>query len=133
MKLSTNEVGFLTLGTLVVGVLTYMAFQQSGGSQTAKTPIYDSMAATFYQGLSQAIPALTAASTYQADQGHQHTNHEWTCPDYDCRGQITLPHRYPCVPGQNITALIHNGYDALMKPAMKDAWWLMSPPADASS
>lgn len=48
------------------------------------------------------------------------------------RGFIYMPHRYPRVCGQEITAVINGGQATLRLPHEKDMDWLTRPPSEAS-
>lgn len=57
--------------------------------------------------------------------------HKWRLhPKYDDPGYPPTRHRYPIRVGGNITAVIHHGWDCLMKSAPHDRDWFESPPSD---
>jgi hypothetical protein len=43
---------------------------------------------------------------------------------------VNLPHRYPTVPGSNITCLIHHGLSPLRQSKGMDQRWITRPPAE---
>jgi hypothetical protein len=60
--------------------------------------------------------------------------YEWRWPFNEMSRYNTnltaLPCRYPRVSGQNLTAIIHKGWDPMMLPAKRDAAWTERPPAE---
>lgn len=46
-------------------------------------------------------------------------------------GVVTTPHRYPSVPGGNISTIIHKGWSAMSEDAPSDNTWFDTPPSVA--
>lgn len=46
-------------------------------------------------------------------------------------GVTTTPHRYPAVPGGNISTIIHKGWSAMSDDAPADNDWFTNPPSVA--
>jgi len=46
-------------------------------------------------------------------------------------GLVYTPHRYPAACGNDISVLIHRGYQTMALPAESDMTWLSSPPSEA--
>lgn len=46
-------------------------------------------------------------------------------------GVTTTPHRYPAVPGGNISTIIHKGWSAMSQDAPSDNAWFNDPPSVA--
>lgn len=66
-------------------------------------------------------PALTIPPEQPVVDVYEHRN-----------GYVYLPHRYPRVCGNEITAVINYGHATLRLPHVKDMTWLTSPPSEAS-
>lgn len=47
------------------------------------------------------------------------------------QGFVTTPHRYPCVPGGNISTVMHKGWSAMTDWAPAGNDWFMNPPSVA--
>ena len=55
---------------------------------------------------------------------------EYSTPENSLVPVVNLPHRYPIVPGGNITCLIHHGLSPLRMSKGMDQRWITRPPAD---
>lgn len=108
----------------VAGLVAYLAHYESGDMVTQPT----------VEPASETVFAALNAHVMEkgVDMGDNHARHEWRRPDYDMQNDsvIKMPVRYPRVPGQNLNAIIHHGWDALNRPAPQDGAWLENPPAD---
>lgn len=53
-------------------------------------------------------------------------------PDQHLNGVVYTPLRYPTVCGQEVSALIQNGWGTLRLPHARDIVWLTQPPSEAT-
>lgn len=49
-------------------------------------------------------------------------------PDPTCCPTVTTPHRYPAIPGGNISTVMHKGWGAFTDSAPADGDWMRNPP-----
>ena len=49
-------------------------------------------------------------------------------PPNSCPQPVTLQHRYPAVPGGNISTVMHRGWSAMREGAPADNRWFNTPP-----
>lgn len=116
MNLSSRELILLTVAIIGGGVFAYLGYQKTDVSD--QQPRYEGEAVT--AGLAGAFKVFD----------HLNTGDHYFHPGYCTDGQSLgfTPHRYPAVSGGNITALVHQGFDAMMRPAPQDADWFSQPP-----
>lgn len=116
MKLSQRECIIIGAGGVLVAVLWYLAYQQTEPGNTQ--PRYEGEAAM--AGLSGITMVFE----------HLNTGDHYFHPGYCVGGQtqVFTPHRYPNVSGGNVTALIHQGFDAMRFTAPQDGDWMQQPP-----
>jgi hypothetical protein len=55
---------------------------------------------------------------------------EYSTPENSLVPVVNLPHRYPTVPGGNVTCLIHHGLSPLRMSKGMDQKWITRPPAE---
>jgi hypothetical protein len=79
-----------------------------------------------YEGEAVMAGLSGAMSVFDHLNEGDHYFHPGYCVDNQT--QVFIPHRYPTISGGNITALIHNGFDAMRRQAPQDADWMNSPP-----
>lgn len=119
MRLSEKEVGFIIAGAALVTAICYYAHfwcvDESGKSQPR------------HQGEFGTAGLFGAFIIDSLDTGN-HYFHPNMC--YPGQTQVFTPHRYPQVTGGNITALIHQGMDAMRRKAPQDSDWIERPPGD---
>jgi hypothetical protein len=115
-----NQMGGICVGVALAALLLYVAASESGGS--AKTPAYEGDTGSFFSGLDTML--------CKADQGDQCSGYEWKVPSEYQTGYVVSRHRYPQLSGTNMTAVIHHGWDAMMRPAPADTAWIERPPAE---
>ena len=60
-----------------------------------------------------------------------HGWHPGMDPDSSAQPVIQCRHRYPVVPGGNITYVLHNGWSSMSKDAPADNDWRIAPPEAA--
>lgn len=57
--------------------------------------------------------------------------HQW-CPGYDpdpsATPVVTTRHRYPVIPGGNVSTVMHKGWSSLIKDAPANNDWRINPP-----
>jgi hypothetical protein len=122
-----NERVILILGAIGVGVILYMINEQTEGFR----PVPQNQKESQMEGVSQS-PTMPVEAGAPLDASI--STHFWT-PGYDdCNpGQPTIvsKHRYPAVPGGNISNVMHNGWSSMAtnSPAGND--WFTNPPEAA--
>jgi hypothetical protein len=106
----------LLAGIVALGIFVYLGYRQSDDANTQ--PRYEGEAAT--AGLSGVFQVFE----------HLNTGDHYFHPGYCTDGQSVrfTPHRYPAISGGNITALIHQGFDAMKYTAPQDSDWMQQPP-----
>lgn len=119
-----SKIPLLVLGTGVVLIVLYLAQQSSGDSLTGYPPVESE---SQFGGLGLDTTSMTNPGTpLDLD-----TSLHFFSPGYACPGQnLTLTrHRYPLVPGGNISTLIHRGFDAF-RLGSPDNGWRVQPPSE---
>lgn len=117
MQFNDKQLTMLAVGAAVVAVIAlyaHLSVDDGGKGQ----PRYEGEAAL--AGIGGAV--ITALDT---GDHYFHPNH--CIPG---QTQIFTAHRYPAISGGNITALIHNGFDAMRRRAPQDADWIEQPPGN---
>jgi hypothetical protein len=117
MPLNEKDLGLIAVGVAIVGVLVYIAYDQTdrtGQPRYQNTPVTASLSV-----MDTAIDAL--------DTGDHYFHPAFCAPG---QTQIFIPHKYPAVSGGNISTLIHQGMDALRRDAPQDDDWLKRPPGE---
>lgn len=109
MAISKNEAGLLIVGLAIAVVFGYIAFL----SVDVET-----------------YPDVEIAASARLDAPVGMAPHEFVTSGNSLTPVINMPHRYPSVSGQNITALIHYGMEPLRKRAPSDSKWIECPPAE---
>jgi hypothetical protein len=113
--LSKNETALLAVGGAIVLLGIYVVFceTQSNSQLRYETP------AAVAGGFNLVFDELDAGCNYFH-------------PNYSVPGQtqIFMRQRYPNVSGHNISTLIHQGLDALSRPAPQDNDWITRPPGE---
>lgn len=123
-SVSANVYGFIAL-LLIVAVIFFIWASKTGGGQL-NTPRYENAP----EGLVSA--GLTALTKVPGDLGDMATGHEWKLPDWDTLPLVKSRHRYPTQTGLNGSALIHKGWQPMMRPAEQDADWMEVPPTEVT-
>jgi hypothetical protein len=120
MQVDARDLGLITVGVGLVLLIAYV-----GNDQTQKTgqPRYSSSAG---QGLTTGLDVIDKAVD-SLDTGDHYFHPVFCVPG---QTQIFTKHKYPEVSGGNISTLIHQGMDALRKPAPQDNDWITRPPAE---
>jgi hypothetical protein len=118
MPLNDKDLSFIAIGAIVVFVLSYCAYQNSDDNGKTQ-PRYDGELATAGQFGAMVIDSLDTGDHYF------HPNML-----YPGQQQVFTAHRYPVISGGNITALIHQGMDAMRRQAPQDADWIERPPGE---
>jgi hypothetical protein len=109
MAISKNEISFAIVGLALVVVLGYAAFV------SVNVETYPDTEIAIRSGINQPFGMAT---------------HEFVSAGNSLTPVVNMPHRYPNVTGQNITALIHHGMEPLRKRAPRDSKWIECPPAE---
>lgn len=116
-----NQKEALVLGALGLGIvaLLYVAVQQ--------TDIPVPQTQDEYQTMGIAVPAgLKLGAGTPLDMRHE--VHFWNPGDYgEDIGVITTPHRYPSVPGGNVTAIMHQGWACITRNSPVNEWFYNPP------
>ena len=104
-------------------LLLYMAMQQTDKPVPQNQAEYQTM-------------GLGVVNGYQIGQGTpldmRPEIHFWNPGDYgEDMGVVTTPHRYPAVPGANLTAVMHHGWACLTERTPAGNPWFLNPPEEA--
>jgi hypothetical protein len=123
-------IALLGLGAVV---LFYYANQNDGGP-TAPIPSIQTEAQVEALGVqSQYQSSLSIGSADMSTNYHPQV-HFWV-PGWDpapsATKTITTPHRYPAIPGGNMSTVMHKGWAAFTKCAPADNDWRLNPPEAA--
>ena len=112
-------------GLGLVGLL-YMINQQTGDGQYVPETQKESQVMGLGIQAGMRVNAGTPLETSHETIGW----HPGYDPDPSCQPVTQSPHRYPAVPGGNITTVMHKGWNAaaMNAPAGND-WWLNPPEA----
>lgn len=125
--MTPNETGVWVLAGIGLAALLYYATQQTGDS----TPIPEAQGEAQVMGLGvQAGMKVAAGSPLDMDQKH----HGWT-PGYDpdptAQPVMQSRHRYPALPGGNISTVMHKGWSSACNDAPSGNDWRLNPPEAA--
>jgi hypothetical protein len=118
MLLNEKDLSFIAIGAIAVFVLSYCAHQNSDDGGKGQ-PRYDGELAG---------AGLFGAMVIDALDTGDHYFHPASC--IPGQQQVFTPHRYPTISGGNITALIHQGMDAMRRQAPQDSDWIERPPGE---
>lgn len=118
MRLDQKDITLIAVGLAVVALVCLIAHLQTDDAGKSQPR---------YEG-ELALASLSGALVIDALDTGDHYFH----PNHAVAGQqqVFTAHRYPRVSGGNITALIHNGFDQMRKPAPQDTDWFLKPPAE---
>lgn len=119
MRLSEKDMAILAIGVAFSIVFFYMAHGESDTGQPRYEGDSDTGATTGFNVIDTYIDRLDTGDHYFP-------------PAYCVPGQtqIFTAHRYPSVSGGSISTLIHQGFDALRRPAPQDDDWRTQPPGE---
>jgi hypothetical protein len=119
-----NRTTLLVLGAGVVLIVLYLA-QQSSGDSLLGVPAVETEEQ--FSGLAAGIENRVSPGS-MLDMS---TDIHFYVPGYNCPEQSTIytRHRYPLVPGGNISTIIHRGFDAF-KLGSPDNTWRVQPPSE---
>ena len=120
---ANKEIAMCAALGIGAAILLYMAMQQTD------RPIPQNQQE--YQTMGLGIP-----SGYDTGRGTpldmRAEIHFWNPGDYgEDIGVVTTPHRYPSVPGGNLTAVMHHGWACLTERTPAGNGWFLYPPAEA--
>lgn len=116
MPLNDRDIGIVAAGVAIVAVIAWIAHNEAGGNTPSPVETADT---NLNPNLGFVLDALDTGDHY-FHPAYCHGNQDL----------IFLPHRYPHVPGANMSAVIHHGLDALRMPAPTDDSWRVGAPAE---
>lgn len=122
-----GKVVLCVLAGVGVVALLYYAQQQTGESVPA--PSVQTEAQVMGLGV-QAGMRVNAGTPLDTS----HTNHGWHPgfdPDPSAQPVIESKHRYPAIPGGNLSTVMHNGWSQATKAAPGNTGWFDVPPEAA--
>lgn len=121
MRLDRKDLTLMILGGLIVLFIAHVGYQRS-----------DKTGQPRYQGIPGATGFVTGLNVVDTIISSLDTGEHYFHPAHSVPGQtqIFTPHKYPTVSGGNISTLIHQGFDAMIKPAPQDDDWRTAPPAE---
>lgn len=124
--MKSSEIVLWSLAGVGVAVLLFMAQQQTGEPYV---PSVQSDEDVMGLGL-QASMRFNVGTPLECTN----TNHGWH-PGYDpdpsaCK-TVTTPHRYPAVPGGNLSTVMHQGWSRFNDGAPAGNDWRLNPPEAA--
>lgn len=126
MSLNSNEIAMLCVGAVGIVILVYKAYDQ-----TDDMPIPQTQGERQMMGFGNA-PGMAVEAGAPLDMSVN--THFWN-PDFDdCtepQPVIQTPHRYPAVPGGNVSTIMHKGFSAFMHDSPSGNDWRITPPEAA--
>jgi hypothetical protein len=125
MPLSNKEIGMCAAGLFAIGVAIYIA---TTNTPENSKPIPSTQTEDQVMGIgTQAGMRVNAGTPLDC---HPLT-HFWSPgldPDTTACQAIATPHRYPAIPGGNISTVMHKGWSAMNDSAPADGDWFRNPP-----
>jgi hypothetical protein len=85
---------------------------------------------TFFNGINDLsmVPETLLDESIYPHPYQEHHYHEYVAPVE--HGHVFTPHRYPAVSGGNMSAIMHHGWSAVMKPGKSNPAWIECPPSE---
>ncbi len=131
MTLSAERKGICAILILGAGVILYYATLKTPGSSR---PIPATQRESQVMGLNVRAGITYGTPGSPLDMSAMHDLHFWapgwsnTGTTVDDHPVVVTPHRYPAIPGGNLSTVMHKGWSSLMdsSPAMND--WFRNPP-----
>jgi hypothetical protein len=125
MPLSSKEIGVCGVFVFAIGVAIYIATTNTPDNSR---PIPSTQTEDQVMGMGvQSGMRVNAGTPLDC---HPQT-HFWTPgfdPDGGSTATIVTPHRYPAIPGGNMSTVMHKGWSAMTESAPADNDWRMNPP-----
>jgi hypothetical protein len=125
MPLSSKELGMCGAFVFAIGVAIYIATSNTDGNSK---PIPSTQTEDQVMGMGvQSGMRINAGTPLDC---HPQT-HFWSPgldPDPKCCGTVVTPHRYPAIPGGNMSTVMHKGWGAFTDSAPADGDWMRNPP-----
>lgn len=112
------------IGAITVGVLIYEAYKTTGDDMRVPQTQGEKQVMGLGVQSGQALNAGTPLDT-------QHSDHGWSPgydPDPSAQPVVQSRHRYPAVPGGNISTVMHNGWSQATNKAPAGNEWMIAPP-----
>lgn len=121
MRLDRKDFMLIMFGSLIVLFIAHVGYQRS-----------DKTGQPRYQGVPGGTAFVTGLNVVDTFISSLDTGEHYFHPAHSVPGQtqIFTQHKYPTVSGGNISTLIHQGLDAMCKPAPQDDDWRIAPPAE---
>lgn len=122
--MNSKEIGMCAVFVFAIGVAIYLA-NQSTDDNNRPIPAVQGEGQVMGMGV-QAGMRVNAGTPLDCS----HETHFWT-PELDvsndCTPTVTTPHRYPAIPGGNLSTVMHKGWSAFGDSA-PDNTWFTNPP-----
>lgn len=112
-----------------IGVITLIWYAQQDPEASKIVPQMQGEGQVMGLGL-QADTSLSSGTPLDMSQ-HLHGWHPGYDPDPSAQPVTQSAHRYPAVPGGNISTVIHQGWGSLCNKAPAGNEWLIAPPEAA--
>jgi len=116
MRLDSRDLGLLAAGSALVLLFAWVGWLRDESTTQPR-----------YEG-ELGIAGLANAIVDGLDTGDHYFHPNYCVPG---QTQIFTAHKYPIIPGGNITALMHHGISRMSKPAPQDDDWRIMPPGEA--
>jgi hypothetical protein len=124
--MNPNATTICVLGALGVVALIYVASQQTGSKLVPQT-----QSEAQAMGLNVAPNMRVAAGTPLDLSPSIHFWHPGYDPDMSAQPTMQPRHRYPALPGGNISNVMHMGWSSFWTNAPADNDWRLNPPEAA--
>lgn len=126
MPLSSKEMGMCAVFGFGVAIAIYYATQSTSGD--ANRPIPSTQGEAQVMGLGVQAGMRVNAGTPLDCRPEVHFWSPGLDPDGGKTTTIVTPHRYPAIPGGNISTVMHKGWSAMNDSAPADGDWARNPP-----
>jgi len=121
-----EELTLWALAGIGVVALLWMINEQTAGDRPGFNPEVQSDEDVLGVG-AQAGMSLSLGTPLDMSY-HLHGWHPGYDPDPNCIQTITTAHRYPAVPGGNLSTVMHKGWSAASQDAPAGNSWRLNPP-----
>jgi hypothetical protein len=124
MPLSSNEMGMCAVFGFGIAIAVYIAVSNTDDS---KRPIPSTQGESQVMGMGTQAGMRVNAGTPLDCRPEVHFWSPGLDPDGGKTTTIVTPHRYPAIPGGNISTVMHKGWSALGDSAPDDTWFRNPP------
>lgn len=116
MRLNSKQLSIVAISAIIVFTLIYVARVRTDRTGQPR-----------YESPGDELPTASFGVIDALDTGNHYFHPAYCVPG---QTQIFTPHKYPNISGGNISTLIHQGMDALRRPAPQDDDWRVRPPGE---